>query len=348
LNTNDLPLEKKRQALVIRLSSLGDVVLSTSVLEPLSQAGFEVSFVTKEAFAPLLDAHPAVREIFSFHKKNGERAGREDFFAWYEARQFDFVLDLQDSWRTRWWRRRLRFRAPVHVARKERVREWLILWARLGRWFSFGRGGRAKKFRRLAVDALAQRKIFAPSTGPLTRLKVTEEERAAARKLVPAGDFAVILPGSAWPGKQWPYFAELSSVISRKIPVVALGAEKDEACDALVKLAPPGSVSLRGKTSLRQSMAVLAEARWIIGNDTGMVHVAEALGKDVAMIEGPTHPYLGFSPHRERSVVLGLDLLCRPCSKSGKFCPRLGTRHCVRGLTVQTVADRLRRWGLPC
>jgi ADP-heptose:LPS heptosyltransferase len=86
----------------------------------------------------------------------------------------------------------------------------------------------------------------------------------------------------------------------------------------------------------------------VIGNDTGMVHVAEALGKDVAMIEGPTHPYRGFSPYRERSLALGLPLLSRPCSKSGRVCVRFGTRLCLRGLSASEVARQLRAGGFPC
>jgi ADP-heptose:LPS heptosyltransferase len=351
LDDNQIKLEAEpRRVLVIRLSSMGDVVMSTSVLDPLRRAGFEVSFLAKKAFTPLLEHHPDIHEVYVFDPEKGERQARQEFFSWFEARKFDFVLDLQDSWRTRFWRFRLRQGAPVHVAGKERLRELLILLFRLGSAFSFGRGGRARKFRRRALDALASLRTFPQCKGPLTRLAVTEEERAQVRSLLPRGEFAVLLPGSAWKGKEWPYFPELAAVLSRKIPVVALGAEKDEACDEIARFASghPESCSLRGRTNLRESMAVIAEARWVVGNDTGLIHVAEALGRDVAVLEGPTHEQLGFSPYREKSLLLGLPLVCRPCSKSGWFCPRLGSRKCLRGLSVQAVVARLRQWGLPC
>jgi ADP-heptose:LPS heptosyltransferase len=338
------------KALVIRLSSLGDVVLATAALGPLHGAGFRLSVVTKAPFAPLLEHHPFVGEIFRWNKTPGERAARREFFRWYESQNFDLVLDLQNSWRTWLWRRRLRKKAPVFVAKKERGREWLILYFRLGRWLAFGRGGRARKFRRLAVDALSSLGVFAPAPGGgLTQVCVREEEKEAVRELLPPGEFAAFFPGSAWKGKEWPYFPELAKVVARKIPVVALGSEKDHACDRIVLSAGQhtGSVSLRGKTDLRQSMAVLAHARWVVGNDTGMLHVAEALGKDVAMVEGPTHERMGFSPYRKGSLLLGLDLFCRPCSKSGRICWR-GTRKCLRGLSVQAVVAKLRAWGLPC
>lgn len=329
---------------------MGDLVLATSVLEPLRAAGYEVSFVTKKAFAPLLAGHSSVKEVFAFDKSEGEKAAREAFLSWAEDRSFSLVLDLQDSFRTRLWRPRLRRLAEVHVAEKERLREWMILLLRLGRWLSFGRGGRAKKFRRLALDALAAKGAYPARGTALTKLEISEEEKKRAEALLPPGDFAVMLPGSAWKGKEWPHFSELASVMSRKVPVVALGAEKDLICDQIAGAAAAhsGSRSLRGQTDLRMSMAVIAKARWVIGNDTGMVHVAEALGKDVAMIEGPTHEWMGFSPYRDRSVLLGLPLVCRPCSKSGRLCVRGGTRKCLRDLTVAYVAGQLRQRGFPC
>jgi ADP-heptose:LPS heptosyltransferase len=313
-------------------------------------AGYEVSFVTKKAFAPILHGNSAIKEVFAFDKSEGEQAAREAFFSWVEAQDFSLVLDLQDSFRTRLWRKRLRKAAEVRVAKKERLREWMILFFRLGSWLSFGRGGRARKFRRLALDTLAAKGQFPVKGVNLTRLEISEEEKQKARALLPEGDFAVILPGSAWKSKEWPYFPELAAILGRKVPVVALGAEKDTVCDEIAAAAGAhaGSRSLRGQTDLRTSMAVIAQARWVIGNDTGMVHVAEALGKDVAMVEGPTHEWMGFSPYREKSLLLGLPLLCRPCSKSGRICVRGGTRKCLRGLSVSAVAGQLRQRGFPC
>jgi ADP-heptose:LPS heptosyltransferase len=329
---------------------MGDVVLATAALEPLRAAGYEISFVTKKQFAPLLEKHQALKATFAFDKSLGEKAAREALFSWVKERDFSLVLDLQDSWRTRLWRPRLKQTAKVKVARKERLREWLILYLRLGKWLGFGKGGRARKFRRLAEDALNEEGLFHPGAAALTRLELSNEEKKSVEALIPAGEFAVFLPGSAWKGKEWPYFPELARIFARKVPVVALGAEKDFVCDAIAEAASghPASRSLRGQTDLRSSMAVAAAARWVIGNDTGMVHVAEALGKEVAMIEGPTHEWMGFSPYREGSLSLGLRLICRPCSKSGRVCVRAGTRKCLFGLSVAQVAGRLRGRGFPC
>lgn len=344
-------LQNTPKVLVIRLSSLGDLVLSTGAIEPLRAAGYSISLVTKSEFAPLLQGHPDIQEIYTFDKKVGERAAREALFAWAERRDFAFVLDLQNSWRTWSWRRRLRKWGRVHVLGKTRLREWLVIYLRLGRWVGFGQGGRARRFRHAAERAVAAEGKPALAIGPLTSLHVSPQERDAVRSLLPAQDFAVLLPGGAWKSKEWPYFPELAKILAKKVPVVVLGGAKDQVCQDVASAAQsmhPESRSLHGRTTLRESIAIISHAKWVIGNDTGMVHVAEALGKDVAMVEGPTHPRLGFSPYRKKSAVLGLPLVCRPCSKSGKICVRGGTRWCLYGLRVADVAAQLRERGYPC
>lgn len=344
----DLNPSVRPKILVIRLSSLGDIVLTTSVLAPLRAAGFEITFLAKNSFASLLQGQPGL-ELHAYDSKTlGESRAKDNFFEWFEKQNFSFVLDLQDSWRTWSWRSRLSERCPVYVAKKERFRELGILLLRLRNALSFGAGGRAKKFWTAAKGAAADE--GKPVRGEAlaqykTELHANSEDIAAVKPMLPTEPFVAILPASAWKGKEWPYFKELAQKFTA--PVVTLGGVEDEICDAVAGAARQG-ISLRGKTSMRQSMAVLSQATWIIGNDTGMVHVGEALGKDVAMIEGPTHAVMGFSPFRPKSLLLGLDLICRPCGKAGKICWRFGTRKCLYGLSAEEVASRLRAGGYPC
>lgn len=332
---------------MIRFSSLGDVVHSSAAIDPFLQAGYEVFFLTKPAFAPLLKNIKGVN-IYEYQSTQ-EPKSREDFFAWLKTQNFQLILDLHDSWRSWRWRGELKQSAPVWVAKKPRWLELAIILLRARKTFSLGRGGRALRYRNLALSALAK----SDNTGsiPLTRLEISAEESRSVEALLPQNDFVALLPSSAWPGKEWPHFAALSAHLAKNIPVVVLGGEKDLVCDAVAEAAKPfapQSISLRGKTSLRQSMAILARAKWIIGNDTGLLHAAEALGKDVAVIEGPTQESLGFSPYRTGSVLLGLPLICRPCSKSGQFCVRLGSRKCLNDLSLEQVSETLRARGYPC
>jgi ADP-heptose:LPS heptosyltransferase len=329
------------KVLVIRLSALGDITHASSVIEPLAKAGCEIHFVTKSSFASIFQDHPQLKSIYSYDSaKKGERSAREHFLTWVEQAKFDFILDLHDSLRTRLWRRRLRSSAKVYVAKKERWREFAILFLRQKKSLGFGAGGRALKMRTLALAALSEHgKTVDAQSMPLTSLTISSNLVSDWKAKLPSR-FAVLLPGSAWPGKQWPYFPDLAESLARELAVIVLGGEKDSECDAAAARAMKENAesrSLRAKTSLRDSMAILALAERIYGNDTGMVHVAEALGKDVTVIEGPTEKSLGFSPYRPGSKIAGLSLFCRPCSKTGKYCLRFGSRICLNGISPKDV-----------
>lgn len=137
--------------LLIRLSSLGDLVLATAAVAPLAAAGASVSLVTKSEFAPLFRGQPGIREVFAFDKKKGEREAREELFAWARTQGFTLILDLQNSWRTWSWRPGLRRIAPVGALGKPRLREWLVLFLRQRSVAGFGGGGRARRFRDLSL-----------------------------------------------------------------------------------------------------------------------------------------------------------------------------------------------------
>ncbi len=334
----------KQRALVIRLSSLGDVVLATSVFEPLQEAGYELFFATKKSFAPLFEQQPRLAGVYSFGRETSETENRAAFLRWVEAQKFDLIIDLQDSLRTKLWRRSLSKITTLWVIPKPRWREVLVLFFRLRQFAGLGRGGRARYFREQVLQRLARQKQFPPLSGPLTQLAV-----AVDTNLLPwkgSKEYIAFFPASAWKTKEWPHFSSLAGALKERYDLVFLGGAEDVICDELA--AAVGGISLRGKTSMRESMAVVKAAKWVVGNDTGFLHVAEALGKDVVMIEGPTHPAMGFSIYRQQSVLVGKNLVCRPCSKTGRFCFRWGSRACLRGLSPQEVLTAMRQGGVKC
>ncbi len=340
-------MERTKKILVIRLSSLGDIVHSTSVLEPLKQAGCEISYITKAAFAPLLQGHPMIRSVYRYDvaASGSEERARDALFAWIEKENFDAILDLHDSLRTRFWRRRLRKHAPIFVAKKERLREWLILFFRLKKTFSFGAGGRAKKMRALAYEALDYFQIPYKDLPMCTGVALDIVAFEKMEQHLPKEKFAVLVPGSAWKSKEWPFYAELAKKIARSQPVIVLGGSGDTACEAVALAAlevNPRSINFQGKTSLAESVAVIAKAALVVGNDTGLLQVAESFGVRCFVIEGPTAPEMGFSVYKDSSKSIGLDLFCRPCSKTGRVCWRLGQRTCLKALTPERVMEDVR------
>ena len=336
----------QKKVLLIRLSSLGDIVHCTAATQVLQQWDCEVYFATKPAFVPLIDA--CMPGVYSYayepHMEGGEKKARQKFFSWIEEKDFDHIVDLHDNIRTRMWRRALQKRAPLTVAHKPRLQEFCVLFLRMRTKASLGRGGRAFLYRQAALSAIRKMGVFREmenSSYSLTHLQVTMEAALSVQALLPKLDFVVFLPGSAWFGKRWSEknFMELAKKIS--YPIVVLGSREEDFCDRIAQAGSVGSVSMRGKTSFVDCAFILHKARAIIGNDTGLTHMAEALGKDVIVLEGPTSKSLGFTAYRKGSVVLGEPLFCRPCSKNGRICWRLGTRACLRDLSQDKVYQAL-------
>jgi lipopolysaccharide heptosyltransferase II len=191
------------------------------------------------------------------------------------------------------------------------------------------------------------------AVGETTKLSVTSEERLGAEGLWreagldPARPTVALHPGSTWPTKRWP--AERFGHVARElcaegIQALVVGAPQDvELGEQVRSEAGPGAAvaNLCGKTGLGQLKASLARARLVVTNDSGPLHVAEALGTPVVAVFGATRPEQGFGPRLARSRVAEVELGCRPCGRHGhRSCP-LGHFRCMLDLPSDQVLERV-------
>lgn len=323
--------------LVVRLSSLGDVALATSVVSSLRESlpGCHISFLTQPRYAPLLEHHPGLDDLVL--------APPQPMPAWRWAalgerlrpRRFDVLLDLQYNWRTlglslglapvrvrRWDRAHLRRRALL----KDRARPPL--------------GHVVERFHRAARPWLA-----GPPLGP----HVAGGE-AAWREAVetlghlgpPHARWLGVVPVARWNTKRWApeRFAALCRRWTR--------AEGDHAMaffgpgDGVVRAefeaalgdAPrvhPVSGALGVTAELLRRMDV------VVSGDTGLAQVAVAVGSPTVALFGATSPAFGFAPYGPRHRVVNLAPECQPCSLHGSAaCPQ-GHFRCLGELTVERV-----------
>lgn len=149
--------------------------------------------------------------------------------------------------------------------------------------------------------------------------------------------------------KRWA--AENYAELARRIAfdfghhVVLLG-DRDDAPAAIpiAREAPGRVVNLIGRTDVMEAAAVISRALVFIGNDSGLMHLAEAVGVPVIALFGPTVEEFGYYPSLPQSKVLERSLPCRPCSRNGRRpCPR-GTQECLTGIPVDSVEEAL--WDL--
>lgn len=316
-----------KSILLIRYSALGDVVLATSVIEPLraKYPGVRIEWLTERAFGGLLEG--VVDRVLTFSRK--DKAARAA--VWGEVKgRFDLAIDLQNKL---WSARVARAAAPktLRFVRRTAVQALASL---------FGSD--------TVLDSDHATVLYARAAGLEApgSLHISDLERARAEALVP-GDarWVAVAPGAAWETKRWPAerLAQVASALGADGYKIALvGGPMDGAL--LDVLRPHADVDL-SQESLPVLASVLARVELLIGNDSGLVHVAGAQGTPAVALFGPTSVNR-WGP-REPGVAVSLGLPCSPCSNHGtRRCP-LGHHDCMQKLSVEQVLsaarDRLSR-----
>ena len=327
-------------SLVIQTAFLGDVVLTTPLLAALAERHGPVDVVTTPAAAPLLTAHPAVRQVIPYDKRGGDhglsglrRLARRLATAGYEAAYLPH--------------RSLRTAALAFLARvPKRVGfsdgwPWLYTETRQ-------RPRTGHEIDRLLALAGAPAGSRQPGLYPQP-----QDERVVDGCLTGAGiagDFVALAPGSIWGSKRWPYYQELAVRLAERVPVVVVGGAEDAALGqgiaAAVTQAGGRVLDACGRLTLLQSAALIGRARLLVTNDSAPLHLASALGTRVVALFGPTVPEFGFGPVGDGDLGIGVtDLECRPCSDHGPpVCP-LGHHRCMRELRVATIVTALEESG---
>jgi len=154
---------------------------------------------------------------------------------------------------------------------------------------------------------------------------------ATAVRFGVVGRYAVFCPGAEYgPAKRWPYFVELAARMS--VPIVILGTAADrESCAGI-----PGK-NLAGETSLDEAIELISSAQFVVTNDSGLMHVAAAVGTPQVALFGSSSPR-HTPPLSAQARVLWLGIECSPCY--ARECP-LGHFRCMRELTVERVLGEI-------
>jgi heptosyltransferase-2 len=164
-----------------------------------------------------------------------------------------------------------------------------------------------------------------------------DEERAVA--LIPEGAVALV-PGARWSNKRWPaahWRALADRLAARGLRLVAVGSQ-----DERPLLSGPGVIDAYG-LALRTTAAVLRRAKVVVAGDTGLMHLATAVGRPVVALVGPTVAAFGYFPYGVTARILERPLPCRPCTASGSHhCP-LGHHRCMIDVTPEAVAQAVER-----
>jgi heptosyltransferase-2 len=335
---------RPQKILVIRLSSIGDIILTTPLLRNLRRRfpKAQIDFVTKATFSDLLRHHPAVDHLHEVVPERGA-AGLRKLGESLRQEQYDVVLDVHKNFRSFQLTRAAQ--APVVLRHKKfLLRRWLFVQLK---W-------------NLLRDVPPIRQRYVAAAAPLGVIddglpaeifSTDEDERRAERALRAGGwdgrsPIIALAPGAGFHTKRWPVenFAEAAVEISKRGDfVVILGGPEDRSlAEEIQRRLERGSASFAGETSLLMSAAILKKCRGLIANDSGLMHMAEAVRIPLVAIFGSTTHELGFFPQAKTSrVIENANLRCRPCSHLGKHrCPK-GHFLCMQGISPAQVVAAL-------
>ena len=340
-------------ALVVRFSSLGDVLLAAHVPSYLRQAepGRRVLFLTKERYAGVLRGHPDVDRFYMLEDGSldpakpaplGVRGGLGDLIAFLKRENVDEVIDLHQSLRSS--RVVSAFdRARRTIAPKHGLRRRLMVHAR---WL---RPAPLPPLLRV-YRSLAGLAPEAPDPKPWLKAAFTESEESRARAALGADGSGFVLygAGARWETKRWPagHFVALAMAVEREfglVPRFALSPEEAPLRAELLRLLPEAHRHTIVAGDFRETAAIGSFARAIVSNDSAVLHLGPALGVPALALFGSTVPAFGFAPQGPHDLVAEIPLGCRPCDVHGKRrCP-LGHHNCMVLLTPEMALDGLRR-----
>ncbi len=313
--------------LIIRLSSIGDIILTTPVIRILKHhfPASKIDFVIKQQFAELLAHHPAINQLLIFDKSQAT-AGLKNLKHKITKQRYDLIIDLHKNFRSYFltlnsgagcilrykkfvWRRWLLvklkwnlFEQPIPIFLR-----YLIPIKKLG-----------FEYDDLGLDIFFSEKI-----------KFQVEEKFAPFLQQNFHTLIGIAPGASFFTKRWTAegFEAVIDHFSQQtgMGVILFGNAADrELIDSLHIKNRQQVLNAAGELSLIQTAALMDKCGGVISNDSGLMHLAAALKKNIVAIFGSTTAELGFYPvTTEHIIVENPELKCRPCSHIGrKKCPK--------------------------
>ncbi len=320
--------------LIIRFSSIGDIVLTTPVARCVKQQvnNAEVHYLTKKSFVPILESNPHIDKLHAIEKDISEVS------AGLKKEKFDFIIDLHHNLRSAQVKSALKKSSRSFP--KLNIEKWLLVNLRINRLpdvHIVDRYFETVKPLNVVNDGKGL-DHFIPAKDEVALSSLPEEFR---------NGYTGFVVGAKYFTKQLPEEKIVSIIKKLNQPVILLGGKEDSSKAAAIAshlkshLSSPVYIAC-GKYNLNQSASLVRQAKQIITHDTGLMHIAAAFKKEIVSVWGNTIPEFGMYPYYGKSQVSGLrsqvlNLSCRPCSKLGfSKCPK-GHFRCMKDINEEEI-----------
>lgn len=326
--------------LVIRFSSAGDIILTSPFIRALRRRypGGEIHYLTKRAFAPLVEHSPHLNRVIAMEPGTGlgGLARLKSSLIRDNGGDYDIVFDLHDSLRSRY----VRFGLGRSVATivKPTLAKWLLVRRKVNR------------LRPIVPIPLRYLAVGAPFGLEDDGLGLELHLGPTLAPILPDGRPTIAMaPGARHMTKQWPpeYFVELGRRLAsgHGARIVLLGSpDERELAEEIATAIGHDATNLAGRTTFLEAAAALDAADVAVTNDSAMAHIAAARGRPVVALFGSTVQEFGFAPFRTPSTVVEVEgLPCRPCTTIGREACPLGHFRCMREILPERVLEEVRR-----
>jgi len=319
--------------LVIRFSSIGDIILTTPVVRMLKKQveGAEIHYLTKKQFAFLPQNNPYVDKTIVFD------GSWKKMMADLEKEFYDHIIDLHNNLRTKRIKRKLKI--PAFTFDKLNIKKWIYV--------------NLKK--NLLVDkSIVERYLETLSVFDIQNDNKTldyfipEKDFYAIDKIISGNTFFdVIVIGGTYFTKQIPVNKIVELIQKIDTPFVLLGGKDDisKAKKIMQQVSSKNVFDLVGKINLNQSASIIQQSRAVITSDTGLMHIAAAFNKPILSLWGNTVPEFGMAPYlpNKASKIFEVKLACRPCSKIGFDKCKKGHFNCMQKINIDDVSNHLKK-----
>ncbi len=343
-------LRTLHKTLIIRFSSVGDIVLSSPLIRVLRRhfPDCQIDYLVKAEFADLVRHNPWINRVLEL-PVNGTFHDLRRLRHTLAEQRYDLLIDIHDSLRSRLLCLGL---GPTVRVNKRKLARFLLVKLK---WDCYGSLGGSPAVAERYLETMQE--FGLQDDGGGLDLTVPEDILRRARDLL--GDagrtrFIGICPAAKHGNKMWlkERFAETAAALASQNGdgVVVFGsgqetAQCQEITDMIRRACPSVPVfNLAGRASLLEAAAAMDRCSVVIANDTGLMHIAAARRRPVVVVYGPTVRQFGFFPYGTRSVVIEHPSLeCRPCTHIGlPSCPKAHFR-CMNEIPASRVIDAASR-----
>jgi ADP-heptose:LPS heptosyltransferase len=314
--------------LILRFSSIGDIVLTTPVMRCLKKQipNCIIHYAVKSSFSSIVESNPYVDKVLVL------RDYVEEIIGIAKRERYDFIIDLHNNLRTLQIKKALK-KVPSKSFHKLNIQKWLLTNFKINNMPNMHIVDRYMK----TIEHLNVRNDGQGLDYFIPEKEVVKEQDIPTAHL--AGYIGIVI-GAAHKTKQLPVDKLIELCAKIKHPIILMGGKEDYLTGKQIAEQDPFKIyNSCGKYSLHESADLVRRSKFIISNDTGLMHIAAAFKKPIISIWGNTVPSFGMTPYYGNynimsAIIENKNLRCRPCSKIGyDACPKKHFK-CMNELNV--------------